>query len=192
MLECAAAGVGVLTVLVADKRNWPGPKVNMLTVRSSEWGTIGTNEAFSIVWFNRQLRCSRSAFEEVCRVAGRWSAVVPCLGANAKVDLTKRVAITLNCLAHGCTMYNAGSLFGARETVAQTAVHQVVAVLGAFIDETIRSPSTQEAWSKVCRGLNVLRICQALLERLTAASSRSSASLTSTDGIAGVAILRSI
>jgi len=79
--------------------------------------------------------------------------VVPSLGANAEVDLIKRVAITLNYLAHGGTMHNAGSLFGAPKTVAQTAVHQIVAVLGTFVDETICSPSTQEAWIKVCRGI---------------------------------------
>lgn len=102
MLDCAAAMTGVLAVIVADKRNWPGPKLNMLTVRSSEWEMIRTNEVFSIAWFNRQLRCARSTFEEICRhVAGRWTSVVPPLGANAEVDLTTRVAITLSYIAHG-------------------------------------------------------------------------------------------
>ncbi|OWZ02033.1 hypothetical protein PHMEG_00026479, partial [Phytophthora megakarya] len=62
-----------------------------------------------------------------------------------------RVAITINYLAHGGAMYDAGAVFGAGRTVALTAVHQVIAILHSFVDETIRTPTTQEEWSKICR-----------------------------------------
>lgn len=64
-LECPSVIVSVLTAVVADKRNWPMPKYNLLIVRHSYWHMIQSHEAFSVAWFNRSFRCSRAAFEDL-------------------------------------------------------------------------------------------------------------------------------
>ncbi|KAE8975852.1 hypothetical protein PF005_g25512 [Phytophthora fragariae] len=84
-LESTAIVLSVLAVVVCDKRNWPEEKKNLLAVRTSAWSIIRTQEAFSVGWFGRQLRCTRTAFEEICRrVSRRWTTLLPPLGANTE------------------------------------------------------------------------------------------------------------
>jgi hypothetical protein len=102
---CASAAI----VATADKRSARAPPSGIKSTFTSTTFEQAMR-ASKTNWFHKKLRCDKASFIRIYKEVEASSECLP--AANSKTPLIKRVALTINYLAVGGTMYQEATVMG--------------------------------------------------------------------------------
>jgi hypothetical protein len=151
MGNSTAAALGVAYFLACSKRDgrsFRRPISRRFSNRITTWREVDSDETYNDGWFQRQFRCSKSAFNKIVeRVEARWHMVNTVPHWNAVFSIRDRVAATMHYLTHSDGCDQSALVFGTAcfsiylfvKGMGKSSVHryvrQVIEVINLYTNE---------------------------------------------------------
>lgn len=150
VLQCVRATV---TALCSDRRRIGGlPRRNTNTFSATTFERALTCK--NTKWFNVKMRCDKHTFlAVVALVRLSWKSHIH---HTVKVDITRRVAVTMIYLSSGGTIYSAATVMGMSKSSAVVYVNQVLTVLVRMAKDEIKLPITQAEIEDIQYGFEMI------------------------------------
>ena len=140
-----AMGTALSTItLVKGNRSKRGPN----EPRSSNWWTNGYLN-WDYQSFKKRFRVSRNTFEYILKEIEELLHKEPTLMVPQPTPPAAQLALCLYRLAHGCTFFTVGDLFGVKESTAHSIFQDVCkAIVQCLYDKFVYLPRNIDEWSQ--------------------------------------------